>query len=68
MKSRSSQHRFCDLCHAKVMKQSLMSNYTLLDHSDNENEDKNEMDLKFEVRSERITPTTDNQAVSSEDL
>ena len=50
------------------MKQSLMSNYTLLDHSDNENEDKNEMDLKFEVRSERITPTTDNQAVSSEDL
>lgn len=43
------------------MKESLMSNYTLLDHSDNENENKNEVDLKFEVRSACLPPTTDNQ-------
>jgi hypothetical protein len=39
-----------------------MSNYTLLDDSDNTNETNNEIDLKFEVRSERLTSTTDNQS------
>ena len=42
------------------MKESLMSNYTLLDHSDNENE----VDLKFEVRCEHSTPAIDTQASS----
>lgn len=43
------------------MKETLMSNYTLLEHSDNENESKDDVDLKFEVRSERVTPTTLSQ-------
>jgi hypothetical protein len=42
-----------------------MSNYTLLDDSDNRSTTNNEVDLKFEVRSERLTPTTDNQSSST---
>lgn len=61
MNSSSSQHRFCDICHERMMKETLMSNYTLLEHSDNENENKDEVDLKFEVRSERVTPSTPSQ-------
>ncbi len=60
--SLSSQHRLCDYCHEKAVKESLMSNYTLLEDSDNTNETNNEIDLKFEVRSERLTSTTDNQS------
>ena len=44
-----------------MMKETLMSNYTILEHSDNENGTKDEVDLKFEVRSERVTPSTLSQ-------
>ncbi len=60
----SSQQRLCDFCHEKMIKDSLMSNYTLLDDSDNENETNNQVNLNFEVRSERLTPTIDNQSLS----
>lgn len=65
----SAQHRLCDFCHEKVAKESLQSNYTILDDSDNDNETKDNPNLKFEVRSECLTPTTitttDNQSSSS---
>jgi hypothetical protein len=57
----SSQHRLCDFCHEKAERESLMLNYTILDDPDNDSETKTNVDLKFEVRSERLTPTTDNQ-------
>jgi hypothetical protein len=62
----SSHHRLCDFCHEKITKETLMSNYTMLDNSDNDNETKNDLDLNFEVRSERLTPTRDNQSLSQE--
>ena len=62
--SLSSQHRLCDYCHEKAVKESLMSNYTLLDDPDKTNETNNEVDLKFEVRSERLNTTTDDQSSS----
>jgi len=42
-----------------------MSNYTILDDPDN-NETKDDVDLKFEVRSERLISTTDNSSLVSE--
>jgi len=62
----SSPYRLCDFCHEKFIKESLMSNYTMLDDSDNDNEKKNDVDLKFEVRSERLNPTTENESISQE--
>jgi hypothetical protein len=62
----SSQHRFCDFCYDKFLKESLMSNYTILDDPDNNNETKDDVDLKFEVRSERLISTTDNSSLVSE--
>jgi hypothetical protein len=43
-----------------------MSNYTILDDPDNNNETKDDVDLKFEVRSERLISTTDNSSLVSE--
>ncbi|CAF4965503.1 unnamed protein product [Rotaria sp. Silwood1] len=60
----NSQHRLCDLCHEKAVKESLMSNYTVLD--DHDNETKTDINLKFEVRSERLTLPTDNQSSSEQ--
>lgn len=63
----SSQVRLCDFCNEKYVKESLMSNYTMLDDPDNNTQPKNDVDLKFEVRSERLNVTpTDNQSLSSE--
>jgi hypothetical protein len=63
----SSQRRFCDFCYEKFIKESLMSNYTVLDDPDTDTETKTNDDLKFEVRSERLIPTTDNLPVPAEE-
>jgi hypothetical protein len=44
-----------------------MSNYTVLDDPDTDTETKTNDDLKFEVRSERLIPTTDNLPVPAEE-
>ncbi len=62
----SSHYRLCDFCHEKFIKESLMSNYTMLDDADNDNEKKSDVDLKFEVRSERLNLTTENESVPHE--
>lgn len=62
----SAQHRLCDFCHEKVMKESLMSNYTILDDSDNETEQRSNVDLHFEVRPERLPTPVDNPSPPSE--
>jgi hypothetical protein len=43
-----------------------MSNYTMLDDPEKDTETKTDVDLKFEVRSERLIPTADNSSLSSE--
>jgi hypothetical protein len=43
-----------------------MSNYTILEDSDNDNETKNDANLNFEVRSERLSQPADTQSLSSE--
>ena len=63
--SSPSQHRLCDLCHEIFVKESLRSNYTLLEDPNEEHQAKTGPDLNFEVRSERLatpadTPTTDS--------
>ncbi|CAF1039320.1 unnamed protein product [Adineta steineri] len=63
----NTQHRLCDFCNEKFVKESLMSNYTMLDDPDNNNETKNDVDLKFEVRSERLNSTTNDNSPLSED-
>ncbi|CAF1489418.1 unnamed protein product [Rotaria sordida] len=62
----NSQHRLCDRCHEKSIQESIMSNYTIIDDPDNDNETKTDVNLKFEVRSERLILPTDNQSSSSE--
>jgi hypothetical protein len=43
-----------------------MSNYTILNDQDNDNEIKDDVDLKFEVRSERLIQPSDDQSLSQE--
>jgi hypothetical protein len=62
----SSNHRLCDFCYEKLIKESLMSNYTILNDQDNDNEIKDDVDLKFEVRSERLIQPSDDQSLSQE--
>jgi hypothetical protein len=62
----SSNYRLCDFCYEKLIKESLMSNYTILNDQDNDNEIKDDVDLKFEVRSERLIQPSDDQSLSQE--
>lgn len=59
----SSQHRLCDYCYETYVKESLMSNYTLLDDPDVDQEKKNEPNINFEVRSECL-PTSPSAATN----
>jgi len=43
-----------------------MLNYTILDDRDNDNETQDDVDLKFEVRSERLIQPSDDQSLSQE--
>ncbi|CAF2044456.1 unnamed protein product [Rotaria magnacalcarata] len=64
----NSQHRLCDYCHEKCVKESLMTDYTILDdpNADNENGTPNGVNLTFEVRSERVRLPAENQSSPSE--
>jgi len=43
-----------------------MSNYTILDGPDSDNDTNANVNLKFEVRSERLNSTADNESISQE--
>ncbi|UJR26251.1 hypothetical protein I4U23_007591 [Adineta vaga] len=60
------QHRLCDFCNEKYVKESLMSNYTVLDDPEKDTETKNDVDLKFEVRSERLDSSADASSLPAE--
>lgn len=62
----SSQHRYCDFCHEKKLNENLMSNYTILEGPDSDSDTNANVNLKFEVRSERLNSTTDNESISQE--
>jgi hypothetical protein len=60
----SPQYRICDYCNEKLLKESLMPNG--MTHNDliNNPEAPNDVDLRFEIRAERLPPVTDTQSTS----
>jgi len=55
----SPQYRICDYCNEKELRQSLMPNDTIHSVVSNNHDTADEVDLHFEVRPERLHPTTD---------
>ncbi|CAF0815423.1 unnamed protein product [Adineta ricciae] len=62
----STQHRLCNFCYEKYAKESLTSNYTMLDDPEKENEPTTDVNLKFEVRSERLNSSADTSPLPEE--
>ncbi|CAF3068107.1 unnamed protein product [Rotaria sp. Silwood2] len=63
-KLNSPQYRICDFCNEKLLKESLTPNGITYNDALNNHETKDETDLSFEVRPERLPPTTDTQSTS----
>ncbi|UJR22765.1 hypothetical protein I4U23_025797 [Adineta vaga] len=63
-KTNSPQYRICDFCHEKLLKESLMPNG--IQHHDmlTNSETPDDINIHFEVRPERLPPTTDNSPTS----
>jgi hypothetical protein len=53
----SSQYRVCNDCHVKVLKETLTPD--VVDNRLNTHDINDNIDLKFEVRAERLPTTTD---------
>ncbi|CAF1397699.1 unnamed protein product [Adineta ricciae] len=64
-KTNSPQYRVCDFCSEKLLKESLMPIGTLHNEILNNPDTSDNVDLHFEVRPERLPPTTDNSPTSS---
>ena len=56
--------RICDYCHEKLLKESLMPNNIINNDVSNNYETADDIDLRFEIRAERLSAPTDTQSIS----
>ncbi len=60
----SPQYRICDYCNEKALKESVKPNDTMHSVVPDNPESPDDVDLRFEIRSERLQPRTDTEPTS----